>query len=74
MKSSLSVLGILKMRKASKFLSRFWGDDRGSIGSEYGALMVVIAFGMAVAAGLLGVTISNAITNAASCVNTPTQC
>jgi Flp pilus assembly pilin Flp len=51
-------------------LSRFWDDERGSIGTEYGVLMVIIALGMAVAAGLLSAAITNSFTAGASCLNT----
>ncbi len=57
------------MKKTGKFLSRFWGDERGSIGTEYGVLMVIIALGMAVAAGFLGAAISVALTAGADCLN-----
>ncbi len=62
------------MEKTGKFLSRFWSDERGSVGTEYGVLMVIIALGMAVAAGLLGTAISNALTSGASCLNAGTAC
>ncbi len=62
------------MKKTGKFLSRFWGDEKGSIGTEYGVLMVIIALGMAVAAGFLGSAIANALTAGASCLNAGTAC
>ncbi len=62
------------MKKTGKFLSRFWSDERGSVGTEYGVLMVIIALGMAVAAGLLGTAISNALTSGASCLNAGATC
>ncbi len=62
------------MEKTGKFLSRFWSDERGSVGTEYGVLMVIIALGMAVAAGLLGTAISNALTSGASCLNAGAGC
>ena len=66
--------GIVDMKKTGKFLSRFWDDECGSIGTEYGVLMVIIALGMAVAAGFLGVAISNALESGASCLNDGTAC
>ena len=48
------------MEKTGRFLSRFWSDERGSIGIKYGVLIVMISLGMGVAAGLLGGAISNA--------------
>ena len=62
------------MKNTGKFLSRFWSDERGSVGTEYGVLMVIIALGMAVAAGLLGAAISNALESGASCLNAGTGC
>ncbi len=62
------------MKKTGKFLSRFWGDEQGSIGTEYGVLMVIIALGMAVAASLLGAAISNALEAGANCLNAGTGC
>ena len=62
------------MKKTGKFLSRFWGDERGSVGTEYGVLMVIIALGMAIAAGLLGGAISNALESGANCLNDVNAC
>ncbi len=62
------------MKKTGKFLSRFWSDEQGSVGTEYGVLMVIIALGMAVAAGLLGTAISNALTTGANCLNAGAAC
>ncbi len=62
------------MKKTGKFVSRFWSDERGSVGTEYGVLMVIIALGMAIAAGLLGTAISNALTSGASCLNAGATC
>ena len=62
------------MKKTGKFLSRFWGDERGSVGTEYGVLMVIIALGMAIAAGLLGGAISNALESGADCLNDVAAC
>ncbi len=62
------------MKKTGKFLSRFWGDEQGSIGTEYGVLMVIIALGMAIAAGLLGAAISNALEAGATCLNAGAGC
>ena len=58
------------MKLTGEFLSRFWGDEQGSIGTEYGVLMVIIALGMAVAAGFLGSAITNAFNDGAACLNT----
>ncbi len=71
---SIHIQGIIDMKKAGRFLSRFWGDEQGSVGTEYGVLMVIIALGMAIAAGFLGTAISNALTSGASCLNAGTAC
>ena len=62
------------MKKTGKFLSRFWGDEQGSVGTEYGVLMVIIALGMAVAAGMLGVAISMALISGADCLTGIANC
>ncbi len=48
------------MAKTGRFLSRFWSDERGSIGIKYGVLIVMISLGMGVAASLLVGVISHA--------------
>ncbi len=63
------------MKKTGKFLSRFWGDEQGSVGIEYGVLIVIIAVGMAVAAGMLGVAISMAaFTTGFDCLSDLANC
>ncbi len=62
------------MKKTGKFLSRFWADERGSVGTEYGVLMVIISLGMAAAAGFLGSAITSALDAGASCLNAGANC
>ena len=56
------------MRKTGDFLAHFWGDEGGAAAAEYALLLAIIAAGLAVAAGTLGSAISNAIDNAATCI------
>lgn len=63
------------MRKTGDFLAHFWGDEGGAAAAEYALLLAIIAAGLAVAAGTLGTAISNALDNAADCINEPdTEC
>ncbi len=57
------------MRKTGDFLAHFWGDEGGAAAAEYALLLAIIAAGLAVAAGTLGSAISNAIDDAAVCIN-----
>ena len=68
------MMGILKMRKAGELLTRFWNDEEGSVGAEYGLLLALIALGMALAAIFLGKEIANAINRAAQCMADGTGC
>ena len=61
-------------KKTDKFLARFWRDEGAAIGVEYAVLLTIIGFGMTMAAGFVAVAISNALTSAASCLNTGTGC
>lgn len=62
------------MRNAGKFLTRFWSDEEGAVGTEYGVLLVIIALGMAIAATFLGGEISNALNRAGSCLAAGPNC
>ena len=62
------------MRKTSKFLARFWSDESGAVGTEYGVLLVIIAIGMAVGATALGAAITAALQQGANCLNAGTGC
>jgi Flp pilus assembly pilin Flp len=62
------------MRNAGKFLTRFWSDEEGAVGTEYGVLLVIIALGMAIAASLLGQEISNALGRGANCLAAGPNC
>lgn len=57
-----------------KFLTRFWADEDGAAAAEYALLLAIIAAGLAVAAGTLGSSISTAMDNAASCIDSGPNC
>ena len=62
------------MRKTGQFLTRFWGDEDGAAAAEYALLLAIIAAGLAVAAGTLGSEISEAMDEAASCIDAGPSC
>jgi len=62
------------MRKTGQFLTRFWGDENGAAAAEYALLLAIIAAGLAVAAGTLGSSISDAMENASSCIDAGPSC
>ncbi len=62
------------MRKTGKFLTRFWGDESGAVGTEYGVLLVIIAIGMAIGATVLGGAITTALNAGANCLASGTAC
>ena len=62
------------MRKTGDFLAHFWGDEGGAAAAEYALLLAIIAAGLAVAAGTLGSAISNALDNAADCIEDGPNC
>ncbi len=62
------------MRKTGHFLAHFWGDEGGAAAAEYALLLAIIAAGLAVAAGTLGSAISDALDNAATCIDDGPDC
>ena len=62
------------MRKTRELLNRFWSDETGAAAAEYALLLAVIAAGLAVAAGTLGSAISEAMDNAATCIDEGPDC
>ena len=62
------------MRKTRELLNRFWNDETGAAAAEYALLLAVIAAGLAVAAGTLGSAISEAMDNAATCIDEGPDC
>ena len=62
------------MMKSVKFFGRFWREESGAAAAEYALLLAIIAAGLAVAAGTLGTSISDAMNNAASCIDEGPDC
>lgn len=62
------------MRKTYELLSRFRNDETGAAAAEYALLLAVIAAGLAIAAATLGTAISNAMDNAATCIDQGPNC
>lgn len=58
----------------SKFLTRFWREESGAAAAEYALLLAIIAAGLAVAAGTLGSEISEAMDEAATCIDLGPNC
>lgn len=52
------------------FLTSLWHDESGAAAAEYALILAVIAVGIAVAAGLLGGAITEAITAACNEIGT----
>ena len=62
------------MNKSVKFLGRFWREESGAAAAEYALLLAIIAAGLAVAAGTLGSEISEALDEAATCIDLGPNC
>ena len=62
------------MTKSVKFMARFWREESGAAAAEYALLLAIIAAGLAVAAGTLGSEISEAMDEAASCIDLGPNC
>ncbi len=62
------------MTKSVRFLARFWREEGGAAAAEYALLLAIIAAGLAVAAGTLGSEISEAMNEAASCIDAGPDC
>ena len=62
------------MTKTVRFIARFWREEAGATAAEYALLLAIIAAGLAVAAGTLGSAISNALDNAAACIDDGPDC
>jgi pilus assembly protein Flp/PilA len=56
------------------FVEKFACDERGAAAAEYALLLAIVAAGMAVAAGVLGSTISNALDNTTDCIKNSPSC
>ena len=62
------------MCRMAGLFSRFWHEEGGASATEYALLLGIIASGIAVAAGTLGSAISNALDNAADCIDEAANC
>jgi pilus assembly protein Flp/PilA len=62
------------MIKSDTFIARFLREENGAAAAEYALLLAIIAAGLTVAAGTLGSAISNAIDNAADCIDEAQDC
>jgi len=62
------------MMKSGAFIVRFLREEDGAAAAEYALLLAIIAAGLAIAAGTLGSAISNALDNAATCINDGPDC
>ena len=62
------------MTKSVRFVARFWREEVGASAAEYALLLAIIAAGLAVAAGTLGSAISDAMENAANCIEEGPDC
>ena len=54
-----------------KFVKTFVTDESGASAAEYALILAIIGSGIAVAAIALGGAISGAMTNAGTCITTP---
>jgi len=62
------------MVKSGAFIVRFLREEGGATAAEYALLLAIIAAGLAIAAGTLGSAISNALDNAATCIDDGPDC
>lgn len=57
----------------TKFVS-FLKEEAGASAAEYALILAIVGAGIALAAITLGGSISNAVTGAADCIDTPAAC
>lgn len=57
----------------TKFAS-FLKDETGASAAEYALILAIVGAGIAIAAITLGDTISNAMSDASSCISAPDSC
>ncbi len=53
----------------TKFIREFLRDDSGASAAEYALILAIVGAGIAVAAGTLGTSISNAMDRASADIN-----
>ncbi len=56
------------------FVKTFLRDDSGASAAEYALILAIVGAGIAAAAGVLGTSISNAMSSAASCIDAANNC
>ena len=56
------------MPKSVRFLSTFWRQEGGAVAAEYALILGIIVVGLAIATGVLGSTLTDAMSNASECV------
>ena len=62
------------MSKSVRFLAGFLREESGAAAAEYALLLAIIAAGIAIAAGTLGSAISDAMEEAATCIEQGPDC
>ncbi len=55
----------------TKFLKTFAADESGASAAEYALILAIVGSGIAIAALALGTSISDAMSGAADCIETP---
>ncbi len=60
------------MTKLTQLFSVLWSDDSGASAAEYALILAIVGAGIAAAALALGTSISNAMDDAGTCIETPT--
>ncbi|GAA4762526.1 Flp family type IVb pilin [Novosphingobium ginsenosidimutans] len=53
----------------TKFITSFLRDENGAAAAEYALILAIVGAGIATAAGLLGTSISNAITRTGDAID-----
>ena len=62
------------MHRSVRFISRFWREEGGAIAAEYGLILGIIVIGIAVATGVLGSSLFDAMDDASECVGDGGNC
>ena len=62
------------MHRSVRFLSRFWHEEGGAISAEYALILGIIVIGIAIATGVLGSSLLDAMDNASECVGDGGNC
>lgn len=53
------------------FIHTLWTDESGASAAEYALILAIVGTGIALAALLLGSTISQSMNDASNCIETP---